>query len=267
MVETAIRLGEVDLSSYVESPSVDESRQEYAERVLADYPDGRKSLFGNELVPWQHLMAKREGYQRINPEFLRMSGVVESIWGKEREIRVPRFGVFKRSVEGFADFGVLYRPNSYEGKSLSCNVRFSGSNHEGDALSRVPEISPLLTRQLVRSTEYAHKSIFEPEEFDRASWHLRVKKARPLTVITSFRGLIPRKTKELFPKADEIFGPEVYLIAEVKREDWRTPPIQSGDPLLIGVTDDHQTAYLVDHFDATPLEDFARMEFTEENGS
>ena len=76
-------------------------------------------------------------------------------------------------------------------------------------------------------------------------------------ISSKFIGIIPEKTKEKVKKACEC-GLEVYLIKEC--ESWVTTQI-TRDPLIIGIIDG--TAYLIDKFDCTDLENYVSKEFTE----
>jgi hypothetical protein len=86
------------------------------------------------------------------------------------------------------------------------------------------------------------------------------------TFTSSFRGIIPEEIKKKIPFARELFGEQLYIIAEVEKWGCHSrdvSPITSGDPLLVGVRDD--TCFLISEFDTTPMEDYVRREFTKEN--
>ena len=78
----------------------------------------------------------------------------------------------------------------------------------------------------------------------------------------SFKGLLPSTTKK---KIDECLGNfqqkegifDIYLINECT--DWQAE-LLTTDPLIIGIV--AEQAYLIDHFDCTDIEAYARKEFT-----
>ena len=80
---------------------------------------------------------------------------------------------------------------------------------------------------------------------------------------SSFQSIIPSNTREKLSEAEEIFGDKLYVIYEAKA--WRangSPKYHyDGDPLVIGIAKDE--CFLIDEFDATPLEHFVASEFKE----
>ena len=82
-----------------------------------------------------------------------------------------------------------------------------------------------------------------------------------------FIGFLPKETQRKIEAATHIFGDSQYFahIYIIKEEtDWKIAPV--GDPLVIGTLYGEYNhpgkAYLIDQFDATPLERYIAAEFT-----
>jgi hypothetical protein len=235
-------LGSTDLESYVSAaPSVSDERKAYLDRVLAEYPS-RDKVLNVEFLPWQQLMIEKAEYREIDLSFLKMRNPVKV---EEWELPFPRFAAFRRNDGGFANSFLLdLEIITYLGQSeeiitfrygaQSVLKRFYG--FEGE-LRRTPRTRAHL-RQFGSNVAYSknyHSSAY-------------------------FNGLIPQKTKEKLSVADQIFWKDSYLVVEIKPEDWNVHRVHA-DPLLISV-DKSGKAYLIDHFDTTPMEERVRREFT-----
>jgi hypothetical protein len=80
-------------------------------------------------------------------------------------------------------------------------------------------------------------------------------------IYSHFSGFIPQEIKDELKKHKKIFGKEIFLIAEA---EWQVEPrpVPIGDPLIIGHKHGHY--FLLDSFDCTPMEEYAKAEFTTE---
>lgn len=94
-----------------------------------------------------------------------------------------------------------------------------------------------------------------------------------LKLVTKLNCLVPTKTRNKINQFRRIFSAKnknlagIYFIAERKPENWditeKSLNIQpEKDPLVIGFVPNNPQAYLIDKFDATPLEDYVSREFT-----
>lgn len=243
--------------------------------------------FNLEALPKKLLAMQKAActYQRISPEFLRMSG--EKRWtpgGWARDIHVifvPRFGVYsldntKMTLQcgyGSPDFyfGVkeprlpevfikqlaMVTEIFKDGQTGSL-LRFSDNSlgYNRDYNTWLPVVDDSLPRKI------RNKQIRDFNEFKE---NLAGRYDRDIVTLSStFNGLFPRETRERIIKAKPLFGNDLFIVAETKPEEWTigryVPPRLVEEPLVIGVIDDK--CFLVDQFDTTPLEDYVRREFT-----
>ena len=78
-----------------------------------------------------------------------------------------------------------------------------------------------------------------------------------LILTSQFNGIIPEQTKQKVKESEEYFKKEdIYLVSETKPEEWNVQENINYDPLVIGIT--NEKAYLIDHFDCTPLENLVK---------
>lgn len=230
-----------------------------------------KTGLGVERLPKENLAQALANsfYAKISPEFLQshqltsfciIKGLLNS---GQREVRVPRFGIYSLD-------------------SPLITLELSKVSLVGDYNFRVlsPKGLPqILTEQLVFATEFGkdpHPELWHhysglshrwgPSSFFGITNKKRVPKDVQIGyyLSNSFYGFIPETTKAEIREATPIFGKNLFLVAETKPEDWtlqKTPaPRIIEDPLILGVID--RKCYLVDHFDTTPVEEYARQEYT-----
>lgn len=74
-----------------------------------------------------------------------------------------------------------------------------------------------------------------------------------------FDGFIPKETKRNLKVAENIFGRQLYIVAEAK--NWQGKPIPIVDPLILGHINNE--CFLVSQFNCTPVEDYVKREFKE----
>ncbi len=75
-----------------------------------------------------------------------------------------------------------------------------------------------------------------------------------------YTGVIPDSVRAKITQAKEVFGEGIYILSEV--EEWRVGRgvRATVDPLVLGFKGG--VLYLIDQYDTTPLEEFARREFS-----
>ena len=225
-----------------------------------------KTGLGVERFPQENLAQALANsfYSRISPEFLRMSQVYHSPKNPEFKIRVPKFGVYS-----------LDNP--------AMNLYFGHEFEEG-YFFRVtsPEDFPRILREhLLLSTDFGedthselwchspgtsnrYNGLFCPKD-KKLPKHLRKKYHwNPHVLSSTFYGFLPEKTKQEIAEAKPLFRNDLFLVAATKPESWAftkfSPPKLVRDPLILGIIG--EKCYLIDHFDTTPIEDYARREFT-----
>jgi len=247
-----------------------EQRQE-ARRKLEDLA---KTGLGVERLPTQNLAQALANsfYARISPTFLDQGQIGNVFAGNSEfsgkpnylQINIPKFGIYS-----------LDNPNM---ELLLDKDIFSYYSFRVNSPSDLPRV---LRQNLVFATEFgkdSRKDLWVHGE--QVSWRqdpsflgfCKKEKRFPkeikynYSLSSSFYGFIPQETKAELAEARMIFGKSIFLVAETKSEDWtlqKTPkPKVVQDPLLIGVIQDK--CYLIDHFDTTPVEDYARKEFIED---
>lgn len=220
-----------------------------------------KTGLGVERLPRENLAQAlaNSHYSRISPEFLRQHQTLKDTVQAKGELRVPKFGVYE-----------LNDPHM---------IIFFEKREFGEYVFRVssPKNLPIvLSEQLLFSTEFGrdnHPELWDhyPLESRRYSGMFcrkdkRLPKKLPIwySLSSLFYGFIPETTKQEIKEAREIFDHSLFLVAETKPEDWAVkslpPPRLIEDPLILGVIGGK--CYLVDHFDTSPVEDYARKEFS-----
>jgi hypothetical protein len=245
-------------------------RQE-ARRKLEDLA---KTGLGVERLPTQNLAQALANsfYARISPTFLNQSNLGNIFAGHSEfsgkpnylQINIPKFGVYSLDNPTMELF--LYKD-------------IFGYSFRVRSPSNLPRV---LRQNLVFATEFGkdpRKDLWVHGE-EQESWRpnpsflgfCKKEKRFPreikynYSLSSSFYGFIPQETKAELAEASTIFGKSIFLVAETKPEDWtlqKTPkPKVVQDPLLVGVIQDK--CYLIDHFDTTPVEDYARKEFLDD---
>jgi len=82
-------------------------------------------------------------------------------------------------------------------------------------------------------------------------------KGKGFELICQFEGLIPREVRQKIQEARELFGDNIFIIAEPKK--WKLNeiiPLPTGDPLIVGYApgDDPNGLWLIAEFDTTSVE-------------
>lgn len=270
MKSKSLMLGETCLDKYVSEPKeLEEERKRELDELIGQL---EKNCLNVEQLPLLLLKVQRENYPVLNPEFLSM-GIFTERKDREVEIKVPRFAVYKRSEKGFDSLSLRFAINYND-----------GSYYGGIRINEDSGLPSLFETHLIRASDfYEHSKIQNPlrnfpigdktgynfKLFERAEseedkkFFKKFPQGWSFSFNTEFHGIFPDTAKEKLTEADKIFGKDVYLIAETKPEDWQSSSEAhvNPDPLLTGVAGNK--LYLVDHFNTTPMENYARSEFTE----
>jgi len=187
-------------------------------------------------------------YPEIDLSFLKMSSTIKQqktntfnkIFEKiglenltYREISVPKFSVYKY-------FG---NTNNFKIQMYDGVVQFN------------EELNPIITDPLLQTLQTPKK----------------------IEIESRFNGLIPQNVKKNISLATRLFNEkEIYLIAETKPEDWAIKKITENpkiiiteDPIIIGIEqqNNYNRAYLIDHFDCTPIEAIVKDNFVKFKGN
>ena len=85
---------------------------------------------------------------------------------------------------------------------------------------------------------------------------------KAISLHSSFHGIIPDESRERIQASQEMFGKDIYLVAERTPEDWAVDEYQrkvTVDPIAVGVL--YNECYIVDHFNTSPLERYVMKEW------
>ena len=276
-------LGSTCLDDYVSAPvAADESRIQEINRAIRDI-GGRFGLrvWNVEEAPLRQLAGEKQNiklhskYPEISPEFLTMSNKLPySNPQGSFELRVPRFGVYAFGKEGFNSCDI-------------CFERYFGSTHVDYISICEGNLPSILDKPLLMSTDlgqyfrkrdgnsYVQSSPIPSHltnVFSKITGGLEWSALRSrgeLELRSSFHGIIPKEVKYKIKREKKVFcrgdsqdytKQGLFLVAETQPRDWTADVRIQTDPLIIGVVNNR--AYLVDHFDSTPLEYQVRKEFT-----
>jgi hypothetical protein len=281
-----IMLGEIPIDEYVvqtENPSADEwERVSELVRMLGG-PEGTNS-FGCERLQLEQLCQRKAEleFPGLDLSFLGMKSytdVKSKVTDETYRIPVPRFGVYPIN-----DVNLTFHVDLRFHKDGSNNVRFQFNMKEIEVTTH--QFTTNRPREIYR----AHREIDVPSIFamplvgsigkyvktyrdESRSYMEKIshdcignseiipdEHARATHLQSTFNGIIPERTRERIRVAAETFKKEdMYLIAEVKPEDWNVGDRITEDPLVVGVAG--EKAHLIDHFETTPMEDYVRREF------
>jgi|SRR3989344_526002 len=250
----------LELEDYV--TEVDGLREDKAKAQKVAELDKIISEMLESALPVERLPLLRLEQQRIALEyplldlsFLSMSNDVQ-INGKSTPL--PRFGIYRYFQFTSRPFNPNPNPNRfsiYYRLSSSAVVEFGmGNEPVSDFIvkSFIGAVFP--GEQIVgKDCEGRHVVSLPREKFGEYQ-HLH-----NMQVYSEFNGLIPLETKQKVERSKILFGNEVYIIGEIKPEDWNVQ-VMPKDPLIIGIKE-HDKVYLVDHFNTTPLENYVSQEF------
>ncbi len=219
-------------------------------------------------------------YALLSADFLDLK---REITLEGRTIEVPAFGVFTTdfSLRDYDKFGIYivcekdepiepswfskifgakpYREYSYgidiySGIKSQTGLRDSRNALPSLFLAPAARIMGFKSESKIYGEAFASLSEEKRELYD----HFTGKYRGPYSINTRLNCFIPDSTKERIKEAREQFKKQVYIIAEIKEDEWtiremKQSEIRNADPLVVGVHD--KKLYLVDRFDPTPLEE------------
>ncbi len=240
------------LEDYITFPNVNELILNIAGSTLEeDIKAIERVNYGIEREAQTELFVKRlkELYPMINPSFLNMkhSKKYKGIHNDASkgdikfDLSLPKFAIYslsspycqltvELSYRGWSD------KNRYEGRL--CVVNFDKDNLElPDCLSG-PFESSIQVNIRYNSGNHFCKSAYN--------------------FTSVFMGIIPNKTRDRLKLVQDMFGKDVYIIAEA--DNWDAQKVPLKDPLVVGVKGD--TCFLIDSFDTTPLEEYVKENFS-----
>jgi len=275
MEKDRLILEDVDLTKYVTRRL--NGYDEYAEKIFSMLKE--KNFVRDEEV--MRILKENDPvnfkYPEIDLSFLQManklrtkvpidnSGKVEY---ESENISVPKFSIYQFYGEKifrleFEHLGVPYL------KFMELRITNGlGSNKDifGNNLSKIFEnenlsLSSLYKLKTPREENILHLS-FEGE-------HKYIKKygnseEKNLILESKFNGRIPEATIEKVRKSEVDFKKKnIYIITETKPKEWNAI-YDKTDPLVIGIKNDKK-AYLIDHFNTTPLESIVKDNYRKFN--
>ncbi len=245
------KFGSVDIKDYVKiqkklTGKVDESKE--LSKVIQTIEAGN-TIFNCELPVLKKLRKRAKvlkmmtNYQEIDVSFLKMHYT-------KKKITFPKFAVHRISGETIE---VCELNLEIESKSNSTFV-FDYDGQENilhDMLIEALVPDNVKTTDSNRYTMHLSRNLFNVycESFDVQDTEDEA------TLAHTFIGLIPAKTKEKIKEASSLFD-DVFLVSEAT--SWTKKKI-TKDPLIIGLID--KTAFLINHFNTTPIEKYITMEF------
>ncbi|MGV8152258.1 MAG: hypothetical protein ACP5OG_04185 [Candidatus Nanoarchaeia archaeon] len=256
--EHPIILGNINLSKYVSRPTICEQEKEKAEIASLERELTRIDSFiasSDPLYPCEEKYLESISTNKSNVLFNK-----QKISAKhEISVKYPKIDLSFLDMSHFYNFeGIDFPLPVFVSYSLKDNqdtfeVRYEKSEAgniyvRGDY--RLRSISPYLNQKL------------------QASESKKMGFGKLYKFVTEFSGLIPNETKNKIKEAEEFLQKlniteNLYLVAEAPIENWNaSKEVPIRDPLIVASTD--FGAYLIDHFNMTPLEDYVRKEFTRE---
>jgi hypothetical protein len=285
MSSNRLMLGDVCLDKFLVEEDKNISNRKSEAEIDELIGKLKESPYPSERVPLERLIQQKINlrYPLINPMFLEMSNPVEYEGNK---FSLPKFSVYSLRDNSFS---ILFERflNTF---NMAYDYLFSTNPDR----RQLPQI---LNDQLYRGTDLSKNSGKTEYYVDatkiyndpnrginlrnvfvamRAQGLKKYDFQRSLIFSSQFNAAIPENTKERIEEAKPFFKNDLYFITETKPEEWNVEAIKGNpkiveypfreireiteDPLVVGVYRDR--AYLVDFFDATPLEDYVRSEFT-----
>jgi hypothetical protein len=249
-------LGTFDLSAYVSEEHItqlqnDTQLRSELERLTKTIehlrgPEGA-DIFPSEVEVFPVQLCERKAeivYPELNLDFLKIGNKTD------KDFNFPRFAVYPL-------FGSQEMKINIDAGNLPFMV--GAMDHSIGIISSVPKFFE----------RYLLFSLFDKEVKSNilgGEWLYVLKKCSAnweYNLTSTFRGLIPRSTKEKVKESLSVFNKEdLYLITEVKPEEWNVVKINT-DPLLAGVV--NERCFLIDKFDTTPLEEIISQEFIKRN--
>ncbi len=235
-----LRLGDIDIGSYVKPISQEEAN---IEKMLSELKEANlesEKYFVRDLE--NRLISTK--YSPINLSFLEMSSKLKVNESKFKgELTVPRFTVY--DFYGSNEFSISFLGDIPSTTTIKFPY-FKNLNLQKYFLKLYQNEGFDVKKSHLSDSgiEINHKGKERNSPYDR------------IDIKTQFIGLIPSQIKENVNESKEYFdGNEIYLIMETRPEQWNVEFI-ANDPLIIGTKNDE--AYLINHFNTTNLENLLK---------
>ena len=181
----------------------------------------------------------------INLDFLEMSKINKYKLQRERyfELNLPLFSVY--NVKDFKGFS-----------NIEINMVNVANRADADVYAQInhyPKLNKIITHKLL-------SCISEEECIKIYKYLFYLNSSMRFNFTSQFYGFIPNDVREVIKKAKDYFD-EVYIVTEAEHKIELTTPNPTGDPLVIGIL--NKKAFLLDEFNCTPLENYAKNFFLE----
>lgn len=256
-----ITLGTTSLDGYVIEQKLDSTQKQEIDRLVQEI-EARTPLN----IEQNHLsFLKSQQYPTIDSCFL---SVENSIMYKGKEIQVPRFGVYGKSSKGFNPFSITFAINK---KWIEFNENINLHQEENPDLPRL--FSNFLIKAIGVSDYWNYKTYKRDDNLIKDYYKSVIKLSREVckkykqigkfTITNEFCGILPQEIIEKMKKAEEIFGKQLYLIAEIMSEEWNNLNLRDKDVLLVGVCNDK--CRLINYFHTTSIENYVGKELTDKS--
>ena len=192
-------------------------------------------------------------YPKLSTEFLSLHNEFE--YGGEI-INIPKFGVFTRNKSKISiDFG-------YSSENSKFMVLIS------------PSFPKIIEKPLAKSIEflkdefgieYSHFSGYSLINRPTKEIAKKYKRIGGININYNFQGFIPSDIKDRITDTSEMFLDGVFIIKEIQPHEWNAKEvvIKGIDPIICGVIED--TAFYIDKFNTTPLEEIIKTGFSQLN--
>ena len=151
-------------------------------------------------------------------------------------------------------------------KGLTCKIRVEVNIWDSWATASkkftTPDIRFVRSDKPPSEGSYSVESYFEDvfEKLEKEAQKNHAKDGREIFQLeANFHGVIPTANKAKIQEAMTLTGfNDILIVAEA---DWRLQRFPGLDPLVIGINSRTGTAWLIDAFDVTPVENYLKSEF------
>lgn len=272
-MENQVILGTTDISEYI-SPAIKGNPEEVKNTI--------KRLKARGLEHEEEIIKRLENnslsykYPQIDLFFLGMSNKIQVMvprkWGKDKlsKISVPKFSIYQFYGDNKfrMDFALLRGHRFFESKSLEVSFNESDKFEEDIIYRNLAKVFESEELSSKKKEEFEYPNLLNGEIFFKGKTKNLGKygnsKDKNLVLESRFNGLIPEITIEKVKEAEKDFQREhIYLISETQPQEWGSKIIVVNDPLIIGIK--HDYAYLISHFNTTPLENIVKEGYNKFN--
>lgn len=246
-------LGTFDISAYIaRRPPLGTERKKELSRLIGRL---EKEAMNIEQKGLTQLRIQAEEYPVVNTDFLK---IPNTLTFGDYKLNLPRFAVYARNNEGFCSFAVGFNRHYntsfdyYTWKRVKLGLPFP--NTTSSHLFGIPIAQSLYERAHYFEAYYRSGKLprAEVRKFKAISQMKTGSKKKDFQFYSTFSGILPVAEKKKLKRAEEIFKNQIYLIAEVKPEDWDKNS-SATDALIVGL--EENVCYLVSHFSTMPWQD------------